>query len=104
VRRIEADTAVEDFNTECVFLQRIVVAGQRVPNDVLQEAAETRTALERVARQQLLERLLDEVCLLKTQNLFVRYELAPLASTLCVDDVDPNRPPFGAASLHQIAR
>ena len=61
VTRIEADTAVEDFDAERVFLQRIVMAGQGVPNDALQEAAQTRTALERVARQQLLERHLDEV-------------------------------------------
>jgi hypothetical protein len=44
------------------------------------------------------------VCLLKTQNLFVGYELAPVTSTLCVNDVDATSLPFGAASLRQITR
>ena len=61
VTRIEADPAVEDLDTERELLQRIVMADQGVANDVIQEAAQTRAALERVARQQLLERHFDDV-------------------------------------------
>ena len=37
--RIETHTAIEDVNTERVFLQGIVMAVERIPNDTLEEAA-----------------------------------------------------------------
>jgi hypothetical protein len=44
------------------------------------------------------------VCLLKTPNRFVRYKLAPPASTLCRDDVDCHGAAFGATDLLEIPR
>jgi hypothetical protein len=44
------------------------------------------------------------LCLLKTPNRFMRFELAPPASTLCGDDLDCHGAGFGATDLLQIAR
>jgi hypothetical protein len=45
----------------------------------------------------------DRLCLLKTPNPFVRWELAPLASTLCGDGVDSQGVSLGATRFVSIA-
>ena len=54
---IEPCTTFEDLHTKRVFLERIVLASQRVPNDVLQEPAQARTGLQGVARKKSRARL-----------------------------------------------